>query len=480
MKTKNKIPHLILAGLFGTSLASQADIVVWDGSTDTNWSASPDGTSWSGGTYNDGDDAQFNGTGSTVSITGFVTPGSITINDNANPIYTFADGTGEIQGTGGLTKTGTARFDIATGVANYTGDTNIDQGALRIVNSGGADWDAGAININNGSTLQIDNSVILRANDSITFDSSGGGLINNLGTTGMRDNTIITTGGSKNTMIGNVNGASGGRSVIFDVAVGTDAGGIDMEVSADMNNNGITKNGAGTLALTDAVDSMGGDLIVNGGTVLVEGDYTFGVDGVTVNSGATLGGSGSIAVSDPLDNVTINGTISPGSSPGTLTITGDVVWNDGADYLWEINASDIDGGGTKGTDPGWDWLDITGTLDLTNLSAGGFTIDIDSLTGALAGDAAGFDTFLEDGLEPGDHDYSFIIASATNISGFSASLFTLDDSGFSNFEPDFGWSWDIVQNGNDLVLQAYAVPEPSSTALLGLGGLALMLRRKRS
>ncbi|MGB2561094.1 MAG: PEP-CTERM sorting domain-containing protein [Akkermansiaceae bacterium] len=35
-------------------------------------------------------------------------------------------------------------------------------------------------------------------------------------------------------------------------------------------------------------------------------------------------------------------------------------------------------------------------------------------------------------------------------------------------------------SGNDLVLEAYAVPEPSSTALLGLGGLALALRRKRS
>jgi len=30
------------------------------------------------------------------------------------------------------------------------------------------------------------------------------------------------------------------------------------------------------------------------------------------------------------------------------------------------------------------------------------------------------------------------------------------------------------------VLNAFFVPEPSSTALLGLGGLALMLRRKRS
>ena len=134
------------------------------------------------------------------------------------------------------------------------------------------------------------------------------------------------------------------------------------------------------------------------------------------------------------------------------------------------------GGGSKGADPGWDWLDITGTLDLTNLSAGGFTIDIDSLAGAVAGDAAGFDTWTKG--NPGDVDYSFIIATASGgITDFSADKFSLDSSGFTNGP---SWDWQIVLSGTDLVLEAYAVPEPSSTALLGLGGLALMLRRKRS
>ncbi|MGB2011894.1 MAG: PEP-CTERM sorting domain-containing protein, partial [Akkermansiaceae bacterium] len=116
------------------------------------------------------------------------------------------------------------------------------------------------------------------------------------------------------------------------------------------------------------------------------------------------------------------------------------------------------------------------TLDLTNLTAGGFTIDIDSLTASnVIGDAVGFANFTKgDGIA----DYSFTIATASaGITGFDADDFLLDSSGFSNAPQ---WDWQIVLSGSDLVLEAYAVPEPSSTALLGLGGFALALRRKRS
>ena len=120
---------------------------------------------------------------------------------------------------------------------------------------------------------------------------------------------------------------------------------------------------------------------------------------------------------------------------------------------------------------------VTGALELGSLGTGGFTIDIDSLTaGNIAGDAVGFDTWTKG--NPGDVDYSFIIATASGgINNFDADKFSFDSSGFTNGP---SWDWQIKLSGSDLVLEAYAVPEPSSTALLGLGGLALMLRRKRS
>ena len=263
-------------------------------------------------------------------------------------------------------------------------------------------------------------------------------------------------------------------SQTINVADSVAGSGTDLLISSSIRNErvgNITKNGGGTLELTatDSTDTSG--WIVNAGTLRVNGALQTAADrAVTVNAGGTLAGSGTITAA-----IDLSGVISPGNSPGTLTQIGDQTWNDGGSYLWEINAS-ADAGGTIGTDPGWDWLDITGALNLTNLSAGQFTIDIDSLNGAVAGNALGFESYIQlDGIA----DYSFVIASADSFVDdyFDASLFNLDYSGFSNAP---GWEWGIIRTGNDLVLQAFAVPEPSSSALLGLGGLALMLRRKRS
>ena len=94
-----------------------------------------------------------------------------------------------------------------------------------------------------------------------------------------------------------------------------------------------------------------------------------------------------------------------------------------------------------------------------------------------AGLAAGFDY---SGLAYGDpFAPTFIIATANNITGFEAGDFLLDGSGFVNGKLE--WSISLDDGVTDsLVLSAVFVPEPSSTALLGLGGLMLALRRRRA
>ena len=324
-------------------------------------------------------------------------------------------------------------------------------------------------NINNGSTLRFTrnggNGFVFGAGHTFNFDSNGGGTLDtNVASSNnfvVRGSTFTTAGGAENTIQGSFNMDT--SDVTFNVADGTDAS--DLTVSAALNNAfGIVKQGTGTMTLTGS-NGYNGATQVSAGTLVVDGTHT-GAGLYSVASASTLAGSGSITAA-----IDLSGVISPGNSPGTLA-TGSQTWNDGGAYLWEIN----DSGGTQGADSGWDWLDITGALDLANLTVGGFTIDIDSLTlGNVAGNADGFDSYIKfDGIA----DYSFTIATASGgISGFDDSLFTLDYSGFSNAP---GWDWAIIESGNNLVLQAYAVPEPSSSALLGLGALTLALRRRRA
>jgi len=92
---------------------------------------------------------------------------------------------------------------------------------------------------------------------------------------------------------------------------------------------GFTKLGAGALIATSTFN-VAGPANIEGGALIVNGRFTAG-GGLTVFQSALLGGSGVINA-----NVINNGTISPGNSPGTLTINGDFTQNAGGTLLIEI------------------------------------------------------------------------------------------------------------------------------------------------
>ena len=424
---------------------------------------------------------------------------------------------GAMTGTGSLEKAGTGTV-IMTGTNSHSGATTVNAGTLRMVNSASGDGinrntaSARSYSVASGATLEFNRTGGTSAIGKIdlsgegTFKKSGseelfhysadstvalgsgalfhvesgtyrfGGVTAGTWSSNLSDLQIDSgatfSGAATVIVVDSLNGAGtlktgGGITVGTDNGDGTFSGNI--ENSSYGSAKSLTKTGTGTQILT-GTNAYTGTTEINDGTLVVNGTNSGGGT-MTININGTLAGSGSIT-----GDIDVLGTISPGNSPGTLTQIGDQTWNDGGSFLWEINDSD----GTKGADPGWDWLDIDGTLDLSSLTAGGFTIDIDSLTSSnVAGDAVGFDTYIRDGDIA---DYSFTIASASaGITGFDAADFVLDSSGFSNrIETYYGWNWAISRSGNDLVLGASAVPEPSSTALLGLGGLALALRRKRS
>ena len=152
----------------------------------------------------------------------------------------------------------------------------------------------------------------------------------------------------------NVNVASG--------VTGTfDSNGHTFTINGVINGDGaIATTGAnGTVVFTGA-NTYSGGTTVQGGTLLVNNSTGSGTGsgGVLVNSGAILGGGG--AINTGANNVTINGSVAPGSAAnaiGSLTLTtNSTVFGNGSTFLVDL------GGGTS------DLLATSGTFDLTALN----------------------------------------------------------------------------------------------------------------
>ena len=441
----------------------------------------------------------------TISLNLRTTGGTRTFNMGTDHNLTVS---GVITGPQGIIKSGDGRLTL-TAANDHGGSTTINGGTLAFA-GGGKTAEYIPIVINNTGTLRFDKNdtwgqATTDTSSSITINAGGtmesGGFFNTIRDLNLNGGTVamtggvnatypalalkgtVTVGGSQASQINFVSGTFNRINIgdgnlgatVFDVADSTSDASADLTVSTVLQNNGpvggnsLTKTGAGTMELT-ATNTYTGSTTVSAGTLSLASSYTHSGSGAYIVNGGTLKIADGVNLGSHAMTISLGGVISPGNSPGTATV-GTQNWGDGGSYLWEINNS----GGFKGSDPGWDWLSITGDLNLGSLSASQFTIDITSLDlSNNSGLAAGFDYT---GLAYGDLFDSFTIATTSgDINDFSSSLFSLNDSAFVNSK----WDWQIRQDGKDLVLDAIFVPEPSSTALLGLGLSSLLLRRKRS
>ncbi|WP_165972886.1 S8 family serine peptidase [Martelella mediterranea] len=110
----------------------------------------------------------------------------------------------------------------------------------------------------------------------------------------------------------------------------------------------LEKEGTGTLAVAgDATFRKGGS--VDGGLLAVDGSLTG--PSFMIGENGTLGGTGFI-VSD----INVSGRLSPGSSPGTLTVSGDVTLNATATTTIEV-----DGTGTQNGAGNYDRIVLSGS-----------------------------------------------------------------------------------------------------------------------
>jgi fibronectin-binding autotransporter adhesin len=345
----------------------------------------------------------------------------------------------------GVTQNSTTSTLVLGGTNLYSGPTTVSSGALRLANQ----------NAVQNSTVTMGGG----AGAALTFASSVGGNAFTLG-------GLAASSAGAGYDISLLNNAGSPASIALTVG-GNNASTTYAGVLSGTGGS-LIKAGSGIVTLT-GTNTYTGATTVSAGQLMVNGSSSGSAH--TVGNGGTLGGTGTVGAL----LVQSGGTISPGNSPGILNVSGDTTWLDGGNYNWQV----LDVDGAAGT--GWDQLAITGALDLASLTAGGFNVNVWSLSSALVnGNAQNFDGI--GGV------YSWPIATASGgITGFDAgdfTIFTGSNNGTTGFTNDFtGGTFSMSQTGNNLYLNYLGptpVPEPASAVtVLALFSGAVLQRRKR-
>jgi autotransporter-associated beta strand protein len=393
--------------------------------------------------------------GTAAGPTGFVsTSGTSTLSSNiTNNSATSATMLGSTSGNALVYSgvlSGSANLQISAGqsggagittlsnVNTYTGNTFLNlatNGVLRIgvdnalptgttVNFGAS---AGGGTADAGGSLDLNG-----------FNLSVGGLQGGNSTRGVANNT-----GTLSTLT--IGKASGSNT--FDGAIGTVT---NSNLTTQSNNIAVVKTGASSQTFT-ANNTYAGGTTINAGTLLLTGAGTIGTGNLTMGggtldvigitastftmaSGTTLSGVGTINATGK--TVQVDGILSPGTSPGTLTVNGNLTLSSTAVSNFEINGTTS---GLFDSIVGVNSMTFGGTLNLT--------------TGYAA-------------------------ALGDSVQLFSASTYTGTFSSITGTSLGGGLSWSFDAANGTLTV----IPEPSTWALLagGLTVLTILRRRRRN
>ena len=367
---------------------------------------------------------------------------------------------GGLSGSGELKKQGEGALKLNSSSAGFTGKLSVEAGEVEIGNASALG--SGSLDVAGGARVRVNPGVSL-------------------------SNAIAVASGQ------------------MQLAGGTNNTDVSTVSSVISGSGGIEKTGAGRMVLA-GTNTFTGATTVSEGKLEVNGSIAN--SSTTVANGGTLGGSGTVGALE----IASGGTLAVGNSPGQLN-AGNTVWAEGASLAWEVVSSvgneDINENFLTGKGSNWDFLNVTGTLNITATSGNKFIIDVISLlNNNTNGAAAGFDlntsyTFGIATASGGIQIGGVGIAGYANASAFDAALaglFDINTGSFAN-NPGSDGLWSIstaAGTGTErTLLLSYAgtpgggfgggggggvaIPEPSSAALtlIGLGVLALRRRCRR-
>ena len=334
----------------------------------------------------------------------------------------------------------------ATGVLTQSGGTVNVQNEVYIGNENSGS-SVGTYTLSGSAELNVGNEVFVgRDNATGTLNLDGGTVTTKKVEGGTGSATVNFNGGilkareSQGAFITNLDVANvqaGGITI--------DSNGFDLGISQSLaGTGGLTKAGAGRLTLS-ASNAYAGTTTVTAGSLFIDG--TQASSAVQVDAGATLGGSGAIGGA-----VTMFGVLSPGNSPGVLSVAA-LVLGGSSTSIFEID------GTTRSTQ--YDGLNITGSSGPTY----GGTLSLVFGNGSAFGNTDVFNLFDFTGAAAGDF-------SSVTSTGFYSGTWSVSSGEWSL--QSGGQTLTFSQSVGDLVI----VPEPTALALTGIGIAAAAWARR--
>jgi autotransporter-associated beta strand protein len=432
--TPATVPGLADTAVFGTS--NQNNVLVNDIFSVLGWTFNPGASDYSftiavpDGILFNGAGIVINGGSATITNNYFLifnassTAGSATITNNA--FLVFSSGT---AGSATITNNLSLRFQVSgtadaatitttAGAAingfgtlfenNATGGTSrhilTASGLLDITQSANAGITVGSVE-GSGVVAIGGKTLTVGVNDlSTTFS----GVIQNQGNqggSGALAGSLVKTGAGTLTLTGA--NTYTGTTTISAGTLRLGNGGASGSIVGDVTNNAafafnrsdlftfgglisgtgsVQQNGIGTTVLTNN-NAYTGATAVNGGALIVNGSIASS-SGLTVDPGALVGGTGF------LPTTTINGTLSPGNSIGTITVSGNLAFGAGGQYVVEVSPTAADRTNVTGT------ATLNGTV-LAIFAPGSYITRQYTILSAAGGRIGAFSALTTTGLPPG-------------------------------------------------------------------------------
>lgn len=368
----------------------------------------------------------------TTTSTGFYVnnAGTLTLTGLSN----LGIGNGNTLTLGGNNTSG--KIVISKGIAASTGAIVVNTAGSVTINNqtsytGGTTLTAGTLNIGNAKALGNVSPGTFTINGGTIDNTSGGNLT-------IGNNLPISIGGDfafKGT--NNLNMGTGAVDLTGGTRTITTTAGT-LTIATTISNGGLSKAGAGTLALSGN-NTYASATTVSAGTLLISAGGSINSSAnITVSSGATIQNANGASVTPALTltegAAVLTSAASSSFAPTSLTLSG--------------NLSD-----------GWTAISLTATLGSGLVKSGSLTL---TLTGITAG------TY---NLTSGS-GFSGSFASA-NVNG---NALTISGSDFSG--TNIG-GYDYAYTNSTNVLQVTAVPEPATWALLAFSLTTVVVLRRR-